>query len=250
MNENVHHGEHIAQVEGIKGRNQSVIAQLSAILEKRRRSGGLAHHDSGAVVLQRFQPSHLSAQFRRGFRRFRLPRQEARTARPVRAGLREWRWRAPQPVTAWDGVFHVDRFASMCLQALRSRTMNHYFGNEAVSEDCLYLNVWAPKAAGAGAKLPVIVWIYGGGFNVGSASMANYAGANLASNGIAYVSIAYRLGPLGFLAHPRGDVGRGVFPPAGWRAAQRPAAHRPRRAVDALRGVPELVASTTRPCST
>ncbi|MDE2597790.1 MAG: carboxylesterase family protein, partial [Sphingomonadales bacterium] len=103
---------------------------------------------------------------------------------------------------AWDGVYHADRFAPMCLQGLRSRTMNHYFGNEAVSEDCLYLNVWAPKDAKPGAKLPVIVWIYGGGFNVGSASMANYAGANLAKDGVVYVSLAYRVGPLGFLAHP------------------------------------------------
>ena len=78
---------------------------------------------------------------------------------------------------AWNGVLHADRPAPMCLQALRSRTMNHYFGNEATSEDCLYLNVWAPPS---GERLPVIVWIYGGGFNVGSASMANYSGEDLA----------------------------------------------------------------------
>ena len=58
--------------------------------------------------------------------------------------LRELRWRAPQPVPHWDGVFHADRHAPMCLQVLRTRTMNHYFGNEATSEDCLYLNVWTP----------------------------------------------------------------------------------------------------------
>ena len=77
--------------------------------------------------------------------------------------------------------------------------MNHYFGNEATSEDCLYLNVWAPRS---GEKLPVIVWIYGGGFNVGSASMANYSGENLAASGVVRVNLAYRLGALGFLAHP------------------------------------------------
>ncbi len=115
--------------------------------------------------------------------------------------VRERRWRAPQPVTPWQGVYHADRFAPMCLQSLRGRTMNHYFGNEAISEDCLYLNVWAPADA-AGKRLPVMVWIYGGGFNVGSASMANYGGENLAREGVVYVSIAYRLGPLGFLAHP------------------------------------------------
>ena len=115
--------------------------------------------------------------------------------------LRDLRWRAPQPVDAWQGVYHADRFAPMCLQSLRSRTMNHYFGNEATSEDCLYLNVWAPKDA-AGRKLPVVVWIYGGGFSVGSASMANYNGANLAAQGVIYVALAYRVGAMGFLAHP------------------------------------------------
>jgi len=117
--------------------------------------------------------------------------------------VRELRWRAPQPVAHWQGVFHADRFAPMCLQPLRNRTMNHYFGNEATSEDCLYLNIWAPKdAAPAGARYPVVVWVYGGGFNIGSASMANYSGAQLAQKGVIQVNIAYRVGNLGFLAHP------------------------------------------------
>lgn len=119
----------------------------------------------------------------------------------ARPPLRELRWQPPRPVEGWNGVLHADRFAPMCLQNLRSRTMNHYFGNEATSEDCLYLNVWAPQGA-AGRKLPVVVWIYGGAFNVGSASMANYQGANLAKEGVVYVSLAYRVGPMGFLAHP------------------------------------------------
>jgi para-nitrobenzyl esterase len=115
--------------------------------------------------------------------------------------LRELRWRAPQPVTPWEGVLHADRFAPMCLQTLRARTINHYFGDEATSEDCLYLNIWAPTAHGAD-KLPVIVWIYGGAFNIGSASMPNYSGEHLARDGgVVYVSVAYRVGPLGFLAH-------------------------------------------------
>jgi para-nitrobenzyl esterase len=113
--------------------------------------------------------------------------------------VRDLRWKAPQPVTAWQGTFHADRFAPMCLQAMRTRTMNHYFGNEAISEDCLYLNIWAPAS---GQKLPVIVWIYGGGFTVGSASMANYSGEGLAVKGVVRVNIAYRVGALGFLAHP------------------------------------------------
>ena len=113
--------------------------------------------------------------------------------------VRELRWKPPAPAPQWSGTFHADRFAPMCLQSLRSRTMNHYFGNEATSEDCLYLNIWAPAA---GERLPVIVWIYGGGFNVGSASMANYSGENLARDGVVRVNLAYRLGALGFLAHP------------------------------------------------
>jgi para-nitrobenzyl esterase len=114
--------------------------------------------------------------------------------------LRDLRWQAPQPVAPWQGTYHADRFAPECLQPLRSPRQNHYFGNEATSEDCLYLNVWAPQ--GPRAKLPVVVWIYGGGFNIGSAAMANYSGEPLAKAGVVRVNIAYRVGPLGFLAHP------------------------------------------------
>ena len=113
--------------------------------------------------------------------------------------LRELRWKPPQPVAAWQGVLHADRPAPECLQPLRGSRQNHYFGNEATSEDCLYLNIWAPAAA---RKAPVIVWIYGGGFNIGSASMANYSGEPLAKDGVVRVNIAYRVGPFGFLAHP------------------------------------------------
>lgn len=117
--------------------------------------------------------------------------------------LRENRWRDPQPHAAWRGVWNADRPAPECIQPLRGRTINHYFGEEATSEDCLYLNIWAPSEPTPAEKLhPVIVWIYGGGFNVGSASMANYSGEALAGKGAVYVSIAYRLGPFGFLAHP------------------------------------------------
>ncbi len=113
--------------------------------------------------------------------------------------LRDLRWKPPQPVQPWQGVYHADHFAPECLQPLRGSLQNHYFGNEATSEDCLYLNVWAPKTA---AKAPVIVWIFGGGFNIGSAAMANYSGEPLARDGVVRVNIAYRVGALGFLAHP------------------------------------------------
>ena len=113
--------------------------------------------------------------------------------------VRDLRWRPPAPVERWTGVLHTDRFAPECLQPLRGSLQNHYFGNEATSEDCLYLNVWAPTAA---RKAPVVVWIYGGGFTIGSASMTNYSGEPLARAGVVRVNIAYRVGTLGFLAHP------------------------------------------------
>lgn len=116
--------------------------------------------------------------------------------------VRENRWREPQPVKPWTGIYTADAFKPECPQGLRSPGINHYFGEEAVSEDCLYLNIWAPAEAKAGDKLPVVVWIYGGAFNVGSASSPIYSGAPLASKGVIYVALNYRLGVFGFLAHP------------------------------------------------
>jgi len=115
--------------------------------------------------------------------------------------VRELRWREPQPIH-WDGVYNADRFAPMCMQSMRGSAINHYFGHEGISEDCLYLNVWAPPGSSAGDELPVVVWIYGGGFGVGSAGMSMYYGESLAQKGAVYVSIAYRVGALGFMAHP------------------------------------------------
>lgn len=119
------------------------------------------------------------------------------------APVRELRWREPQPVAPWQGVYHADRFAPQCIQILRPGNINHYFGHEASSEDCLYLNIWAPpRMDGASTAAPVIVWIHGGGFSIGSPSMGNYDGENLARKGVVHVSIAYRLGGFGFMAHP------------------------------------------------
>ena len=105
------------------------------------------------------------------------------------------RWKAPAPVRPWVGVKHADAFAHACMQAPHSQ------GNTApVSEDCLYLNVWTP-AKSAGERLPVIVWIHGGGYVGGSTSIGMYDGAGYARKGVVLVSLAYRLGPYGFLAH-------------------------------------------------
>jgi para-nitrobenzyl esterase len=116
--------------------------------------------------------------------------------------LGDLRWRAPQKVEAWKGVYHADRLAPECIQVLRRHNLNHYFGEEATSENCLYLNIWANQDAKSGAKLPVVVWIYGGGFTLGSSGMAMYDGENVAKKGTIFVSFNYRVGILGNLAHP------------------------------------------------
>ena len=106
------------------------------------------------------------------------------------------RWNAPDPVQPWTGVKKTDAFCLACMQA--SGTM----GNTApVSEDCLYLNVWTP-AKKTDEKIPVIYWIHGGGYTGGSTSTPMYDGTGFAKKGVVLVSVAYRLGPFGFLAHP------------------------------------------------
>jgi para-nitrobenzyl esterase len=106
------------------------------------------------------------------------------------------RWKSPAPVKSWSGVKKADAFAKACMQPPNSQ------GNTApVSEDCLYLNVWTP-AKSAREKLPVIVWIHGGGFVGGSTSIPMYDGTGYARKGVVLVSLAYRLGPYGFMAHP------------------------------------------------
>jgi len=108
------------------------------------------------------------------------------------------RWQPPAHVVPWTGTRNADGFAPACMQlgvSMPGETP------PAVSEDCLYLNIWTP-AKSVQEHLPVIVWIYGGGYNNGSASMPLYWGDRLAQKGVIVVTIAYRLGPLGFLAHP------------------------------------------------
>lgn len=106
------------------------------------------------------------------------------------------RWRPPQPPSKWDGVRVADRFGRACIQ-----TNAAIADLPAPSEDCLYLNVWTP-AKRAGERLPVLVWIHGGGFVAGAPAEKLYHGEWLAKKGVVVVSIAYRLGLFGFLAHP------------------------------------------------
>jgi para-nitrobenzyl esterase len=108
------------------------------------------------------------------------------------------RWTDPRPVPPWHGVRKADAFAPACVQTGVSMPGE---APPQISEDCLYLNVWTP-ARRPDARLPVMVWIPGGGFTNGSASMPLYRGDRLSLRGVIVVTIAYRLGPLGFLAHP------------------------------------------------
>lgn len=115
--------------------------------------------------------------------------------------VNDLRWMPPQPI-AWQGVWNADRKMPECMQVLRPHDINHYFGEEATGEDCLYLNVWAPPRATASSKLPVIVFYYGGGGTIGSAGSGMYDGEAMAKKGAIFVTIAYRLGILGYMAHP------------------------------------------------
>jgi para-nitrobenzyl esterase len=111
------------------------------------------------------------------------------------------RWQPPQPIK-WDGVWVADRKGAECIQVLRPHDINHYFGEEPSGEDCLYLNIWTPATAKANSNLPVIVFLYGGGGTIGSSGMAVYGGENVAQHGAIFVNLNYRVGALGFMAHP------------------------------------------------
>ncbi|WP_454760263.1 carboxylesterase/lipase family protein [Caulobacter segnis] len=109
------------------------------------------------------------------------------------------RWRAPVPASGWTGVRDAKAFGSACLQPPQAPNGLYSGGLAPMSEDCLTLNVWAPAGA---KKLPVMVWIHGGALLGGGSSEPLYDGAKLAKQGIVLVSINYRLGLLGYFAHP------------------------------------------------
>lgn len=132
----------------------------------------------------------------------------------------ELRWKAPQPAASWKGTFKATQFGHRPMQGQIWDDMIFY--DPGPSEDCLTLNVWAPAVSDAGpfikgsgttksgpqleasaqVKLPVMVWIYGGGFIAGGTSEARQHGENLARKGVVVVTFNYRLGVFGFLAHP------------------------------------------------
>jgi para-nitrobenzyl esterase len=108
------------------------------------------------------------------------------------------RWKAPQPPASWEGVRKATEFGPRCLQA---RVYDDMIFRDENKEDCLYLNVWTP-AKGDTDRLPVMVWIYGGGFSSGSASEPRQDGERLAAKGVVVVGLNYRVGIFGFFAHP------------------------------------------------
>lgn len=116
------------------------------------------------------------------------------------APVGELRWRPPQAFPAWQGVRDATKFCADCAQAGWPRTAGKI--RESTSEDCLFLNIWRPAAAKQGAKLPVMVWIYGGGFVGGGSSFPETSGTQFAKQGVILISFNYRLGRLGHFAFP------------------------------------------------
>jgi para-nitrobenzyl esterase len=136
---------------------------------------------------------------------------EIAQARPTADGVRVYkglpyaappvdarRWKPPEPVQPWTGVRPVDAYAPNCLQPKRYDDIDPF--TPSMSEDCLYLNV--STAAKPGAKAPVFFWIHGGGYGAGSGAEPRHDGEALARKGVVVVSINYRLGVFGFMAHP------------------------------------------------
>ncbi|HEY6338204.1 MAG TPA: carboxylesterase family protein, partial [Candidatus Sulfotelmatobacter sp.] len=166
---------------------------------------------AGAVLAATFMSSAFSAQAQSLQVKTSSGAVEGKADGPVHAFLGipyaappvgDLRWKAPMPPAKWDGVRKATDFGSHCMQGPVFGDMT--FHDPGGSEDCLTLNVWLP-AKPPSAKLPVMVWIYGGGFQIGATSQSVYDGTALAEQGVVLVSINYRVGVLGFLAHPELD---------------------------------------------
>lgn len=116
----------------------------------------------------------------------------------------ELRWRAPRPVVPWQGVRKADQFGPSCIQNIvteRKPWTYEFMTHTGISEDCLYLNIWT-GAKSAGERLPVYIYIHGGGNTEGSGAVPVYDGEGLAKKGIVAVTVNYRLGIFGFFTHP------------------------------------------------
>ena len=113
----------------------------------------------------------------------------------------ELRWRSPQPVQPWRSVRHAESYGPRCIQAGYPTSSVYARPASPTSEDCLYLNVWTTAEAADEAR-PVMVWIHGGAYTRGAGSGGTYEGSALARKGVVLVTINYRLGAFGYLAHP------------------------------------------------
>jgi para-nitrobenzyl esterase len=109
------------------------------------------------------------------------------------------RWREPQPVKNWTGARNADQFGARCMQRT-SPGADYWFRSNGMSEDCLYLNVWTPAKSGS-ERLPVLVYIFGGGFQNGDGSEPRYDGESMARHGMVAVSVNYRTNIFGFFVH-------------------------------------------------
>ncbi len=110
------------------------------------------------------------------------------------------RWREPQPVKDWKGVRKADQFGPRCMQRT-SPNADYWFRSNGMSEDCLYLNVWTPAKSDR-ERLPVLVYVFGGGFQNGDGSEPRYDGESMARKGIVAVTVNYRTNIFGFFSHP------------------------------------------------
>jgi para-nitrobenzyl esterase len=119
------------------------------------------------------------------------------------APVGELRWRAPRAPQHWAGERDATEFGASCMQPTSLPSMPPPMppvsAERKLSEDCLFLNIWAPKSA---KKLPVLISLHGGGFFLGSGAMDTYDGTSFAKQGVIAVTVNYRLGPLGFFSHP------------------------------------------------
>ena len=114
------------------------------------------------------------------------------------------RWRAPKPVVAWQGIKKADQFGNSCIQNIVTERKPHtyeFMAHNAISEDCLYINVWT-AARTPSERRPVYMYIYGGGNTEGSSAVPVYDGEGPAKKGIVLVTVNYRLGVIGFFTHP------------------------------------------------
>jgi para-nitrobenzyl esterase len=119
----------------------------------------------------------------------------------ARPPVGDLRWREPQPVKNWTGIHQAAQFGPRCMQPSGGPGFDYWFRGNGMSEDCLYLNVWTPAKSDR-ERLPVLVYVYGGGYQNGDGSEPRYDGESMARKGIVAVTLNYRLNIFGFFSHP------------------------------------------------